>query len=153
MGKRKNCKYYRDGYCGKALPGVECEIEGCVAFIPVPELTEHNPSTPESKTPVGKYKMGASKRAEKAAIKAYPLPNFGEVNISDTAIMAAQSTFRARDYYIEGYKQAEKDTIERATEWLQTNKDDYSFTWFNPLMGESGITEECIHEFQKAMEE
>ena len=52
-----------------------------------------------------------SNRAKQAAIKAYPLPNFSGMIENDASIIAAQSTFKAREYYIEGYDQAEKDII------------------------------------------
>lgn len=53
-----------------------------------------------------------SKRAEEAALKAYP---------SDTYV-GGESCRRA---YKEGYEQAEKDTIERAIAWLEKHADDY----------------------------
>ena len=30
-----NCAWFNNGYCKKGLPGTRCEIEGCVAHIPI----------------------------------------------------------------------------------------------------------------------
>ena len=54
-----------------------------------------------------------SKRAEIAALKAYP--KFSAENIEDV--------FNAQYFFEEGYEQAEKDTIERACEWLSRHYD------------------------------
>lgn len=49
-----------------------------------------------------------SKRAEIAALEAYP----------DDRFVDAEYSFMCRGFYQEGYEQAEKDTIERACEYL-----------------------------------
>lgn len=47
-------------------------------------------------------------RAEEAALNAYPDDRFVDTEYSSMC----------REFYEEGYEQAEKDTIERACEWL-----------------------------------
>lgn len=42
-------------------------------------------------------------------MNAYPLPNFAGMIGNDASIIASQSTFKAREYYIEGYERAEQD--------------------------------------------
>lgn len=61
-----------------------------------------------------------SKRAKEAAMNAYPLPNFAGMIGNDASIIASQSTFKAREYYIEGYEQGEKDYIELAQLWVDS---------------------------------
>lgn len=51
-----------------------------------------------------------SKRAEEAALKAYPVEPFGPQNIIQEDC--------SRNAYYKGYEQAERDTIERACEWI-----------------------------------
>ena len=59
------------------------------------------------------------------------------------------------DGYKEGYKQAEKDTIERAVEWLKVHAEDYIVNMtgsypdapFNAIIGGK-----CWDELKKAME-
>ena len=58
-----------------------------------------------------------SKRAEDAAMKAYPVAPFGPQNITADDCN--------RQVFIRGYEQGEKDTIERAIQWLIANADDY----------------------------
>lgn len=59
-----------------------------------------------------------SKQAEQAALKAFPVL-FSERNGFD-------NTFKDRRLAFEkGYEQAEKDTIERAIQWLIAHADDY----------------------------
>lgn len=67
-----------------------------------------------------------SNRAEDAAFKAYPKSDFNGVETRRKG---------QRKCYIQGYEQAEKDTIERACEWLFRH---YAVNLF---------------EFRKAMEE
>lgn len=51
----------------------------------------------------------------------------------------------------EGAKWADKTIIEKACEWLKRFADGY--TWYNEIEGKSGITDNFITEFKKAMEE
>ena len=61
--------------------------------------------------------------------------------------------------HIESYQQtaidaamwADKTMIEKACEWLKEHGDTY--TWYNEMEGESGLTDEFIGDFKKAMEE
>lgn len=53
-------------------------------------------------------------------MNAYPLPNFAGMIGNDASIIASQSTFKAREYYIEGYEQAEKDYIKLAQLWVDS---------------------------------
>jgi len=50
-----------------------------------------------------------SKRPEESALQAYPHPDFNAFRDTETAIKANREMVRYRKYYIEGYKQAEKD--------------------------------------------
>lgn len=56
-----------------------------------------------------------SKRAEQAALKAYP----------ETLGFYGNGNAFARHYYVEGYEQAEKDTIKRVVKWLKDNHVQY----------------------------
>ena len=55
-----------------------------------------------------------SKRAKEAALKAYP----GATRDESGIVMYIGYPQYMRNFYIEGYEQAEKDMIERACEWL-----------------------------------
>ena len=37
--------------------------------------------------------------------------------------------------------------IEKAKKWFEEHADDYNYTWYNEMKGESGITIECIEDF------
>ncbi len=37
--------------------------------------------------------------------------------------------------------------IEKARKWFEEHADDYNYTWYNEMEGESGITIECIEDF------
>ena len=37
--------------------------------------------------------------------------------------------------------------IEKARKWFEEHADDYNYTWYNEMKGESGITIECIEDF------
>ena len=41
--------------------------------------------------------------------------------------------------------------IEKAAEWLKSHADDYNYTWYNEMEGESGITDKCIEDFKRYM--
>lgn len=60
------------------------------------------------------------KRAEEAALKAYP-----EKLEWDYRDMDYDPNMRSRIIFRQGYEQAEKDTIERAITWLIDHVDDY----------------------------
>lgn len=42
--------------------------------------------------------------------------------------------------------------IKKAIKWLKEHADDYDYTWYNEMEGESGITDNCIDDFRKYME-
>ena len=62
-----------------------------------------------------------SKQAEQAALKAYPK----EIRDKTGFVIDIGHPQWIRDYYIQGYEQAEKDTIERLVSWLIKNVDYY----------------------------
>lgn len=75
-------------------------------------------------TPADKnYKPSGISRAEEAALEAYPkkMGMFHEPDIH----YEADLNKAARIKYIEGYEQAEKETIERAISWLKENANKY----------------------------
>ena len=37
--------------------------------------------------------------------------------------------------------------IDKAKKWFEEHADDYNYTWYNEMEGESGITIECIEDF------
>lgn len=80
-----------------------------------------------------------SKRAEQKAIERYPI-----------TAENGERAFLARGYFVKGYEQAEKDTIERAAEWFRTH-------WREYIMGPDA--DGCVgfghweNDFRKAMEE
>ena len=59
-----------------------------------------------------------SKRAEEAAMKAYPHPDFNAFRDTETAIRANSEMGNCRKYYIEGYEQAEKDMKEKFIQFV-----------------------------------
>ena len=67
-----------------------------------------------------------SKRAEQKALEAYPDSERDKTGIV-TFLGFSQTV---RNYYIEGYEQAEKDTVERVCEWLKKNA-----TYIHPRKG------------------
>lgn len=83
-----------------------------------------------------------SKRADAAALKAYP-----ELAAEWMKVKTLQPMKRA--IYQQGYEQAEKDTIERAIIWLKENWREYVWTTDNgiPHFGH------WENDFCKAMEE
>ena len=88
-----------------------------------------------------------SKRSEEAALKA--LPNYPPETYADEDEYIEVESERSmqRAFYQKGYEQAEKDTIERACEWMEKN-----LRFPHPRKG----TEECIVNlwaFREAMEE
>ena len=88
-----------------------------------------------------------SKRADEAALKAYPekMGMFHEADIH----YEADLNKAARIKYIEGYEQAEKDTIERAVKWLERHADNYN----GSESSFDHMEEEMITDFRKAMED
>ena len=42
--------------------------------------------------------------------------------------------------------------VEKARKWFEEHADDYNYTWYNEMEGESGITIECIKDFINYME-
>lgn len=66
-----------------------------------------------------------SKRAEEAALKVYPVKDYNKepnyIHTCDTKMLDEVY----RDVFKLGYKQAEKDTIERAIAWLKEHANDY----------------------------
>lgn len=67
-----------------------------------------------------------SKRSEIAALKAFP-PKFTSPKRYAKRVQSEKIDTHAtiRCFYQEGYEQAEKDTIERAIQWLIAHADDY----------------------------
>ena len=61
-----------------------------------------------------------SKRAEQAALKAYPKEN-GKVWSSAFGTFEFDRNAGERKGYQEGYEQAEKDIIERVIDWVRKN--------------------------------
>ncbi len=59
-----------------------------------------------------------SKRAEEAALKAYPFIPLPQYDLRDENPTDGNKIHRR--IFLEGYEQAEKDTIERAAEWLSS---------------------------------
>lgn len=73
-----------------------------------------------------------SKRAEEAALKAYPK----ETRDCTGFVVDIGHPQWMRNYYIQGYEQAEKDTIERAWEWMTSAKGEHAFEDFRKAMEE-----------------
>lgn len=86
-----------------------------------------------------------SKRAEAAALKAYPEKIIEHVEDPGFVVKRDLNRFD-RNVYIQGYEQAEKDTIERAARWIMKSE--------NQAKARFRITDdEFIELFRKAMEE
>ena len=89
-----------------------------------------------------------SKRAEEAALKAYPEKIIEHVEEPGFVVKRDLNRFD-RNVYIQGYEQAEKDTIERAVMWLERHADEYN----GSESSFDHMEEEMITDFRKAMEE
>lgn len=76
-----------------------------------------------------------SKRAEQSALKAYP--EDWQAGYFDDPDEVTDDNEEAREYFQQGYEQAEKDTIERAKQWI----------W------QRGFGKMAVQDFQKFMEE
>lgn len=93
-----------------------------------------------------------SKKAEEAAITAYPEKDA----LNKKATGHYDPNYPRRKAYQQGYEQAEKDTIERAVEWLKVHAEDYIVNMtgsypdapFNAIIGGK-----CWDELKKAMEQ
>ena len=94
------------------------------------------------------------KRAEERALEVFPVckvPFYGIGNYSEI-----DANFDKRALYQLGYEQAEKDTIERAIEWLETNAEKYIVDvtpTYPDAPQELIIGGKCWDELRKAMEE
>ena len=101
-----------------------------------------------------------SKRAEIAALKAYskgPTVNMGYEDYDQYS--------KERSGFIEGYEQAEKDTIKRAIKWLmdrvnipydvETNDDGEPLadSYIDYAKKRFEVANEIVEDFRKAMEE
>lgn len=88
-------------------------------------------------------------RAEEAALKAYPAHN-GASEQWKKAHLSSLSE------YIQGYKQAEKDTIKRAVAWLKEHANEYIVD-LTPTYPEAPVNiivgGMCWEDLKKAMEE
>lgn len=96
-----------------------------------------------------------SKRAEQAALRAYPY----ETGVK--GLICEQS----RGIFIKGYEQAEKDTIERAVEWLinridipcsvvtNENGEPLADSYIDYAKKRLEAANEIVDDFRKAMEE
>lgn len=95
-----------------------------------------------------------SKRAEEAALKRYP----EERQFFDSAFgrMTFDHNAPKREGFIQGYKQAEKDAIERAIAWLKANAVNYIYNCTDPYpdaLFRVAIGGKCWEDLEKAMEE
>lgn len=88
------------------------------------------------------------KRVEEAALKAYPEKIIEHVEEPGFVVKRDLNRFD-RNVYIQGYEQAEKDTIERAVMWLEEHADEYN----GSESAFDHMEEEMIIDFRKAMEE
>ena len=81
-----------------------------------------------------------SKRAEERALECYPMKDY-----KPSGIISEEYPEKVKVAYLQGYEQAEKDTIDRACKWLEENVVIYPY--WKPL---------CIinlDTFRKAMRE
>lgn len=88
-----------------------------------------------------------SKRAEEAALKAYP---------PIAQPFQTTSSKDRRDIYIRAYEQAEKDIIERAVAWLKDNAEKYiaqTTESYPDAPFKAIIGGKCWEDLKKAMEE
>lgn len=94
-----------------------------------------------------------SKRAEEAALKAYPDPEF-DGYYDDWYVSKQSVAILDRFKFIKGYEQAEKDTIERVIEWVKHNGHLYAnrVKEGDEYVGEF-MEEPFVESLRKAMEE
>ena len=78
-----------------------------------------------------------SKKAEEAALKAYPTHYGASKEWVKHHLSGGDCTA-----FIRGYEQAEKDTVDRAAEW-----------WYDHIVGfmKEGLAKNVIEEFREAM--
>lgn len=86
-----------------------------------------------------------SKRAEKAALEAYPFIPLPQYDLRDENPTDGNKIHRR--IFLEGYEQAEKDTIQKALDWLGAHTKSYA----GPI--EEPFWTMFIEHFKKAMEE
>lgn len=94
-------------------------------------------------------------RAEQAALQAYPEKIIEHVEEPGFVVKRDLNRFD-RNVYIQGYEQAEKDTIERAIEWLKVHAEDYIVNMTSSYPDapfDAIIGGKCWDELKKAMEE
>lgn len=83
-----------------------------------------------------------SKRAEEAALKAFPDMKLADFMSEDEYTEAQVRTLSDQFVFRMGYKQAERDTLERAIEWLRPRL---------RKMTSPGLTEGILEEFRNGM--
>ena len=101
-----------------------------------------------------------SKRAEEAALKAYPVKMTSLVYQDLIDQFGGKTEIDVNTYprclFQEGYEQAEKDTIERAVAWLKAHAEDYivNVTGSYPdAPFDAIIGSKCWDDLKQAMEE
>ena len=78
-----------------------------------------------------------SKRAEAVSLEAYP-PTYTTVKRRAKRVQSERvdTHQQTRAIFQQGYEQAEKDTIERAWEWMTSAKGEHTFEDFRKAMEE-----------------
>lgn len=89
-------------------------------------------------------------RAEQAALKAYP--EDWVAGYFDNPDEVTDDNEEAREYFQQGYEQAEKETIERACEWLFSHLP-ILVDYYNEDIHEKADRSEFIKLFRMQMEE
>ncbi len=89
-----------------------------------------------------------SKRSKDAAMKACP------IDIQATLLFGTYDVNSSdREAFCKGYEQAEKDTIERAVDWLNGRSNDYIFRDVYMGKEELKISSQMFDDLRKAMED
>ena len=102
-----------------------------------------------------------SKRAEQRALEAYPqsieyYPKVPVATVVDFKPKASDLNMYSRQVFIEGYEQAEKDTVERVVAWLKIHAEDYIVNMTSSYPDapfEAVIGGKCWEDMKKALDE
>ena len=85
-------------------------------------------------------------KAEEQALKAYPNIKIGEQHIDQSP---------AREVYVQGYEQAEKDYMEKAEKWLKDNAHIFGYAECTDAFDAHYIydADKLVESFKQAMSE
>lgn len=82
------------------------------------------------------------------------LPDKIYAYIPEDDIVGTASTKKGVPHQYVNIEYIRKDAfINKACEWLKQHSEDYDYTWYDETESNSGITDKCIEQFKKYMED